>query len=59
MAAEIAGKSPFVIRRAKESLNGIDPVDVHRSYRFEQGFTYEIHVAGVADEHRAAFVEAP
>ena len=57
VAAEIAGKSPFVIRRAKESLNGIDPVDVHRSYRFEQGFTYEIHVAGIADEHRAAFVE--
>jgi enoyl-CoA hydratase len=57
VAADIAGKSPFVIRRAKESLNGIDPVDVHRSYRFEQGFTYEIHVAGVADEHRAAFVE--
>ena len=44
-------------RRAKESLNGIDPVDVRRSYRFEQGFTYELHVAGVADEQRAAFVE--
>ena len=57
VATDIARKSPFVIRRAKESLNGIDPVDVHRSYRFEQGFTYEIHVAGVADEHRAAFVE--
>ena len=28
-----------------------------RSYRFEQGFTYELHVAGVADEQRAAFVE--
>ena len=27
------------------------------SYRFEQGFTYELHVAGVADEQRAAFVE--
>ena len=28
-----------------------------RSYRFEQGFTYELHVRGVADEQRAAFVE--
>ena len=33
------------------------PVDVKRSYRFEQGFTYELHVRGVADEQRAAFVE--
>jgi enoyl-CoA hydratase len=57
LAAEIAAKSPTIIRRAKESLNGIDPVDVKRSYRFEQGFTYELHVRGVADEQRAAFIE--
>jgi enoyl-CoA hydratase len=57
VAQEIASKSPSIIRRAKESLNGIDPVDVKRSYRFEQGFTYELHVRGVADEQRAAFVE--
>jgi enoyl-CoA hydratase/carnithine racemase len=57
VAEEIATKSPTILRRAKESLNGIDPVDVRRSYRFEQGFTYELHVAGVADEQRAAFVE--
>jgi enoyl-CoA hydratase len=57
LAGEIASKSPSIIRRAKESLNGIDPVDVKRSYRFEQGFTYELHVRGVADEQRAAFVE--
>ncbi len=57
VAGEIATKSPTILRRAKESLNGIDPVDVRRSYRFEQGFTYELHVAGVADEQRAAFVE--
>src|ERR1700677_1074064 len=56
-AGEIADKTPSIIRRAKESLNGIDPVDVKRSYRFEQGFTYELHVRGVADEQRAAFVE--
>ncbi len=57
LAADIATKSPTIIRRAKESLNGIDPVDVKRSYRYEQGFTYELHVRGVADEQRAAFVE--
>ncbi len=57
VAQSIASKSPTIIRRAKESLNGIDPVDVKRSYRFEQGFTYELHVSGVADEQRQAFVD--
>jgi enoyl-CoA hydratase len=56
VAAQIAAKSPTVIRAAKESLNGIDPVDVKRSYRFEQGFTFELNLSGVADEHRDAFV---
>jgi enoyl-CoA hydratase len=56
VAGEIAAKSPTVIRAAKESLNGIDPVDVKRSYRFEQGFTFELNLAGVADEARDAFV---
>ena len=56
LAATIAAKSPTVIRAAKESLNGIDLWDVKRSYRFEQGFTFELNLAGVADEHRDAFV---
>lgn len=57
VAAAIAKKSPTVIRAAKESLNGIDPVDVKRSYRFEQGFTFELNLSGVSDEARRAFVE--
>src|ERR1700686_2096359 len=57
VAAQIAAKSPTVIRAAKESLNGIDPVDVKRSYRFEQGFTFELNLSGVSDEARRAFVE--
>jgi enoyl-CoA hydratase/carnithine racemase len=57
VAGEIAAKSPAVIRAAKESLNGIDLWDVKRSYRFEQGFTFELNLSGVADEHRDAFVE--
>lgn len=57
LAAAVAAKNPAIIRRAKESLNGIDPVDVKRSYRYEQGFTYELQLAGVADEQRAAFVD--
>ena len=55
--AQIAAKSPTVIRAAKESLNGIDPVDVKRSYRFEQGFTFELNLSGVGDEARDAFVD--
>ena len=54
---QICTKSRFVIRRAKECLNGIDVVDVKRSYRFEQGFTYELNLSGVADEARDAFVD--
>ena len=56
VARQIASKSPTVIRAAKESLNGIDLWDVKRSYRFEQGFTFELNLSGVADEHRDAFV---
>ena len=57
VAAEIAEKSPTVMRAAKESLNGIDLWDVKRSYRYEQGFTFELNLSGVSDELRDAFVE--
>jgi enoyl-CoA hydratase/carnithine racemase len=56
VAGQIAAKSPTVIRAAKESLNGIDLWDVKRSYRFEQGFTFELNLSGVADEHRDRFL---
>jgi enoyl-CoA hydratase/carnithine racemase len=58
VAAEIAAKDPLVIRLAKQSLNGIDPVDVKRSYRYEQGFTYELNLAGAGDKARQAFVDS-
>ncbi len=57
VAADIAAKSPTVMRAAKESLNGIDLWDVKRSYRFEQGFTFELNLSGVSDELRDAFVD--
>jgi enoyl-CoA hydratase len=57
LAGDIAAKSGTVIRAAKQSLNGIDPVDVKRSYRYEQGFTFELNLSGVADAARDAFVE--
>jgi enoyl-CoA hydratase len=55
VAGGIAAKDPTVIRAAKESLNGIDPWDVRRSYRFEQGFTFELNLSGVADKVREEF----
>ena len=54
VAGRIAAKHPQVIRAAKESLNGIDLWDVRRSYRYEQGFTFELNLSGVADEVRGS-----
>jgi enoyl-CoA hydratase len=55
LAADIAEKDTRVIRAAKEALNGIDPIDVNKSYRFEQGFTFELNLVGVSDELRDDF----
>jgi enoyl-CoA hydratase len=55
VAGQIAAKNPAVIRAAKESLNGIDSVDVRRSYRHEQGYTFELNLLGVADKVRDEF----
>ncbi|MBZ3903064.1 MULTISPECIES: enoyl-CoA hydratase family protein [Streptomyces] len=55
LAREIAAKDGRLLRLAKAALNGIDPVDVRRSYRFEQGFTFEANLSGVADEVRDTF----
>jgi enoyl-CoA hydratase len=55
VAGEIAAKDTRVIRAAKEALNGIDPIDVNKSYRFEQGFTMELNLSGVSDELRDDF----
>lgn len=55
LAGEIATKDGYLIRLAKAAINGIDPVDVRRSYRFEQGFTFEANLSGVADRVRATF----
>ncbi|MFD9861750.1 enoyl-CoA hydratase family protein [Streptomyces alboflavus] len=55
LAHEIARKDGTLLRLAKAAINGIDPVDVHRSYRFEQGFTFEANLSGLADRIRADF----
>lgn len=57
VAREIAAKDTRVIRKAKEAINGIDLQPVHRSYRYEQGFTFELNLAGVSDSARQAFLK--
>jgi enoyl-CoA hydratase/carnithine racemase len=57
VAKQIAAKDTRVIRAAKKAINGIDPQDVHRSYRYEQGFTFELNLTGISDEARQRFLE--
>jgi enoyl-CoA hydratase len=57
LAAKIAEKSPRAMRLAKESLNGIELLDIKTSYRFEQGFTLELYTSPDSQEARDAFVD--
>jgi enoyl-CoA hydratase len=57
LAEAIAAKSPKAVRLAKESLNGIELLDLKRSYRFEQGFTLELYTSPDSQEARDAFVQ--
>jgi enoyl-CoA hydratase len=57
IARGIALKSPRALRLAKASLNGIETLDVKKSYRFEQGFTLELYTTKDSQEARDAFVE--
>lgn len=56
-AATIAEKSRDAIRIAKQALNGIEPFDVDASYRWEQGFTFEMYMHEDSQKSRDAFVE--
>ena len=50
-------KSAKAVQLAKWSLNGIELLDVKQSYRFEQGFTFELYTSPDSQEARDAFVE--
>jgi enoyl-CoA hydratase len=56
-AAKVAAKDGQIIRLAKQSLNGIEPIDMRRSYRYEQGFTFELNLTGISDRARQSFVD--
>jgi enoyl-CoA hydratase len=55
--AVIAGKSRKALTIAKEALNGLEPRDVDRGYRWEQGFTLEMYMHEDSQKSRDAFVE--
>lgn len=55
-AERILKMRPRVVRAAKTALNLIDPFDLQRNYRLEQGFTYELNLYGDGDEARDAFL---
>jgi enoyl-CoA hydratase len=57
LAENIAAKSPRAVRLAKWALNGIELMDIKKSYRFEQGFTFELYTSPDSAEARTAFVE--
>ncbi len=57
LARTIAAKSPKALRLAKWSLNGIELLDIKKSYRFEQGFTLELYTSPDSQESRDAFME--
>jgi enoyl-CoA hydratase len=56
-AAKVATKDGEILRLAKQSLNGIEPIDMRRSYRYEQGFTFELNLTGISDRARQSFVD--
>lgn len=53
----IAAKSRKALVIAKEALNGLEPRDVDRGYRWEQGFTLEMYMHEDSQKARDAFVE--
>ena len=57
IAMKIVSTPSKTIRAAKESANGIELVNIRNSYRFEQGFTYELNLAGEGEKARQAFID--
>ena len=57
LAEAMADKSPLAIRMAKESINGVELLDIKKSYRYEQAFTYELYTSDDSKEARRAYVE--
>ena len=57
LAARIAEKPQRTIRAAKQSANGIELLDIRNSYRYEQGYTFELNLSGEGETARQAFLD--
>ncbi len=57
LAQRIAAKPAKTIRAAKRSANGIDLTNLRDSYRYEQGYTFELNLAGEGEKARQAFLD--
>lgn len=57
-AGVISSKSRDALRIAKQALNGIEPFDVNKHYRWEQGFTFEMYMHEDSQIARDAFVDS-
>ena len=56
LCAVVAAKSRKALVIAKEALNGLEPFDALRGYRWEQGFTLELYMHEDSQASRDAFV---
>ena len=56
-AKTLTEKSRDALLIAKQAMNGIEPFDVDASYRWEQGFTFEMYMHEDSQKSRDAFVE--
>jgi enoyl-CoA hydratase len=57
VAAKVAGKSPAVVRLAKQSINASVGRDIRRAYRVELSYTYELNLIGEASRARQTFLD--
>lgn len=57
IATEIASKSPFAIRLAKQSLNTIEEMSLRDGYRYEQNMTSQLSGHADSKEAMSAFFE--
>ena len=57
LAKRIAKKQARTIRAAKRSANGIEIIDIRNSYRYEQGYTFELNLVGEGEKARQAFLD--
>lgn len=57
IAENIKRKRVNAVTMAKAALNHLDVFEMHKNYRLEQGYTYQLNIIGDGDKARDAFVD--